>query len=97
MTAFASLPDFLCAPATAKVLDALPGSRAVGGAVRDALAGLPVADVDVAAPFPPEEIMARLPGNAANTLAVAGAVRNAGSCFRRCSVALIGAVPYGLA
>jgi poly(A) polymerase/tRNA nucleotidyltransferase (CCA-adding enzyme) len=60
MTAFASLPDFLRAPATAKVLDALPGSRAVGGAVRDALAGLPVADVDVAAPFPPEEIMARL-------------------------------------
>jgi poly(A) polymerase/tRNA nucleotidyltransferase (CCA-adding enzyme) len=60
MNAFASLPDFLRAPATAKVLDALPGSRAVGGAVRDALAGLPVADVDVAAPFPPEEIMARL-------------------------------------
>jgi poly(A) polymerase/tRNA nucleotidyltransferase (CCA-adding enzyme) len=60
MNAFASLPDFLRAPATAKVLDALPGSRAVGGAVRDALAGLPVADVDVAAPFPPEDIMARL-------------------------------------
>jgi poly(A) polymerase/tRNA nucleotidyltransferase (CCA-adding enzyme) len=60
MSAFASLPDFLRAPATAKVLDALPGSRAVGGAVRDALAGLPVADVDVAAPFPPEDIMARL-------------------------------------
>jgi poly(A) polymerase/tRNA nucleotidyltransferase (CCA-adding enzyme) len=60
MSAFASLPDFLRAPATAKVLAALPGSRAVGGAVRDALAGLPVADVDVAAPFPPEEIMARL-------------------------------------
>lgn len=60
MSAFAALPDFLCAAATAKVLDALPGSRAVGGAVRDALAGLPVADVDVAAPFPPEEIMARL-------------------------------------
>ena len=56
----ASLPDFLTAPATAVVLAALPGSRAVGGAVRDALAGLPVADVDVAAPFPPEEIMARL-------------------------------------
>ena len=60
MSAFAALPDFLCAAATAKVLDALPGSRAVGGAVRDALAGLPVADVDVAAPFPPEDIMARL-------------------------------------
>lgn len=56
----ASLPAFLTAPATAVVLAALPGSRAVGGAVRDALAGLPVADVDVAAPFPPEEIMARL-------------------------------------
>ncbi|MCZ8279265.1 MAG: CCA tRNA nucleotidyltransferase [Acetobacteraceae bacterium] len=54
------LPAFLTAPATAKVLAALPGSRAVGGAVRDALAGLPVADVDVAAPLPPEEIIARL-------------------------------------
>jgi poly(A) polymerase/tRNA nucleotidyltransferase (CCA-adding enzyme) len=56
----AELPEFLTAPATAMVLAALPGSRAVGGAVRDALAGLPVADVDVAAPFPPEEIMACL-------------------------------------
>ena len=56
----AELPAFLTAPATAKVLAALPGSRAVGGAVRDALAGLPVADVDVAAPLPPEEIIARL-------------------------------------
>jgi poly(A) polymerase/tRNA nucleotidyltransferase (CCA-adding enzyme) len=54
------LPAFLTAPATAKVLAALPGSRAVGGAVRDALAGLPVADVDVAAPLPPEEIIALL-------------------------------------
>jgi len=60
MNASVLLPDFLRAPATAKVLEALPGSRAVGGAVRDALAGLPVADVDVAAPFPPEDIMARL-------------------------------------
>lgn len=56
----AALPVFLTAPATAKVLAALPGSRAVGGAVRDALAGLPVADVDVAAPLPPEDIIARL-------------------------------------
>jgi poly(A) polymerase/tRNA nucleotidyltransferase (CCA-adding enzyme) len=56
----AELPEFLTTPATAKVLAALPGGRAVGGAVRDALAGLPVADVDVAAPFRPEEIMARL-------------------------------------
>ncbi|TPG57240.1 CCA tRNA nucleotidyltransferase [Roseomonas nepalensis] len=42
------------------MLAALPGGRAVGGAVRDALASRPVADVDVAAPFPPEEIAARL-------------------------------------
>ncbi|MFH5925801.1 CCA tRNA nucleotidyltransferase [Roseomonas xinghualingensis] len=53
-------PAFLSGPAPAAVLAALPGSRAVGGAVRDALANRPVADVDVAAPFPPEEIAARL-------------------------------------
>jgi poly(A) polymerase/tRNA nucleotidyltransferase (CCA-adding enzyme) len=53
-------PGFLADPAPAAVLAALPGARAVGGAVRDALAGRPVADVDVAAPFPPEEIAARL-------------------------------------
>ncbi|MBP0491348.1 CCA tRNA nucleotidyltransferase [Pararoseomonas indoligenes] len=53
-------PSILAEPAPAAVLAALPGSRAVGGAVRDALAGRPVADVDVAAPFPPEEIAARL-------------------------------------
>jgi hypothetical protein len=60
MTECTALLDLLRAPATAKVLAALPGSRIVGGAVRDALAGLPVADVDVGAPFPPEQIMARL-------------------------------------
>jgi poly(A) polymerase len=32
----------------------------VGGAVRDHLAGLPVQDIDMAAPFPPEEIARRL-------------------------------------
>jgi poly(A) polymerase/tRNA nucleotidyltransferase (CCA-adding enzyme) len=53
-------PGFLADRAPAAVLAALPGARAVGGAVRDALAGRPVADVDVAAPFPPEEIAARL-------------------------------------
>lgn len=53
-------PDFLAAPAPAAVLAALPGARAVGGCVRDALAGRPVHDVDVAAPFPPEEIARRL-------------------------------------
>ncbi len=49
-------PAFLSAPAPAAVLAALPGARAVGGCVRDALADRPVHDVDVAAPLPPEEV-----------------------------------------
>lgn len=55
-----SLPDVLQAPAPQAVFHALPGARAVGGCVRDALAGLPVQDIDMAAPFPPEEIATRL-------------------------------------
>jgi hypothetical protein len=53
-------PRFLDTPAVAAVLAALPGARAVGGCVRDALAGRASADVDVAAPLPPEQIAARL-------------------------------------
>lgn len=53
-------PAFLDAPAVAAALAALPGARAVGGCVRDALAGRDSADVDIAAPFPPEEIATRL-------------------------------------
>jgi poly(A) polymerase/tRNA nucleotidyltransferase (CCA-adding enzyme) len=53
-------PAFLDQPTVAAVLAALPGARAVGGCVRDALAGRGAADVDVAAPFAPEEIAARL-------------------------------------
>ncbi|MCI0754610.1 CCA tRNA nucleotidyltransferase [Teichococcus vastitatis] len=53
-------PAWLRAGAPAAVLAALPSSRAVGGAVRDALAGRPVHDVDVAAPLPPEAVAARL-------------------------------------
>ncbi|MBB5691607.1 poly(A) polymerase/tRNA nucleotidyltransferase (CCA-adding enzyme) [Roseomonas alkaliterrae] len=53
-------PGFLDIPAVASVLAALPGARAVGGCVRDALAGLPSADVDIAAPLPPQEIAAHL-------------------------------------
>lgn len=53
-------PTFLAEPAPAAVLAALPGSRAVGGCVRDALAGVAVHDVDVAAPLPPEAIAERL-------------------------------------
>lgn len=53
-------PAVLRQGAPAAVLAALPGARAVGGAVRDALAGLALHDVDVAAPLPPEEIARRL-------------------------------------
>lgn len=53
-------PPFLEAPAVAAVLAALPGSRAVGGCVRDALARRANADVDIAAPLPPEDIATRL-------------------------------------
>jgi poly(A) polymerase/tRNA nucleotidyltransferase (CCA-adding enzyme) len=53
-------PGFLDVPAVAAVLAALPGARAVGGCVRDALAGRASADVDIAAPLPPEDIAARL-------------------------------------
>ncbi len=53
-------PPFLDAPAVAAVLAALPGARAVGGCVRDALAGRDNADVDIAAPLPPDVIAERL-------------------------------------
>lgn len=53
-------PAFLSAPAPAAVLSALPGARAVGGCVRDALADRAVNDVDVAAPLPPDAVVALL-------------------------------------
>lgn len=53
-------PAFLDLPAVAAVLAALPGARAVGGCVRDALAGRASADIDIAGPFPPEDIVERL-------------------------------------
>jgi poly(A) polymerase len=47
--------------ATRRVLRALEAAgveaRFVGGAVRDALLGLPVGDIDLATPAPPEEVM----------------------------------------
>lgn len=51
------LPAFLSDPALIAILDALPGARIVGGAVRDALAGHPVADIDLATPDPPQAVM----------------------------------------
>ncbi|MFN6954186.1 MAG: CCA tRNA nucleotidyltransferase [Acetobacteraceae bacterium] len=49
-------PAWITAGAAAATLAALPGARAVGGAVRDTLAGRPVQDVDVAVPLPPEAV-----------------------------------------
>ena len=53
-------PAFLSDPALCAVLDALPRARVVGGAVRDHLAGRPVADIDLATPDPPEAVIAAL-------------------------------------
>jgi poly(A) polymerase len=55
-----TLPDFLSDPALGRVWDALPDARVVGGAVRDALAHRPVADIDLATPLVPRAVMAAL-------------------------------------
>jgi poly(A) polymerase/tRNA nucleotidyltransferase (CCA-adding enzyme) len=47
-------------PAFRRVHAALPEARLVGGCVRDALAGLPVADLDLATPRVPAEVIATL-------------------------------------
>ncbi len=49
-------PGFLADPALASVMAALPEARVVGGAVRDALIGRPVTDIDLATPQPPEQV-----------------------------------------
>jgi poly(A) polymerase len=53
-------PEFLSDPALHKVMAALPGSRVVGGAVRDALAGRAVADIDLATPEVPDNVVRSL-------------------------------------
>ncbi len=53
-------PTFLADLALAAILDALPTARVVGGAVRDALAGRPVADIDLATPSPPADVATAL-------------------------------------
>ncbi len=55
---------FLSDPAVASLFAALPGVRAVGGCVRDALARQPIADIDLATPMRPDEV--------ANALSAAG-------------------------
>ncbi len=53
-------PAFLADPGLAAVMAALPDARVVGGAVRGALAGLPIADIDLATPAMPEQVLAAL-------------------------------------
>ncbi len=55
-----ALQHLLADPALMPVLTALPRARLVGGCVRDTLAGLPVADIDVATPDSPEQALAAL-------------------------------------
>ncbi|MGH6872233.1 MAG: CCA tRNA nucleotidyltransferase [Rhizomicrobium sp.] len=52
--------DWMTAPATRAVLAALGEARFVGGAVRNALMGRDVDDVDIATPLTPEEVEKRL-------------------------------------
>jgi poly(A) polymerase len=54
---------------TAQVLTALGEARFVGGAVRNALLGVPVVDIDIAVPIPPQEAMARLKAKGIRTIA----------------------------
>jgi len=49
-------PPWANDPALLAVTAALPGARLVGGCVRDAIAGRPVADVDLATPEPPDAV-----------------------------------------
>src|SRR3954466_8523052 len=51
---------WMTAPETVAVMAALGEGRFVGGAVRNALLGVPVVDIDIAVPIPPEEAAARL-------------------------------------
>ena len=52
---------WMARPGTQRILAALQGeTRVVGGAVRDALLGIPVSDVDLATRLRPEEVVRRL-------------------------------------
>jgi poly(A) polymerase len=51
---------WMTAPETVAVMNALVEARFVGGAVRNALLGTPVSDIDIAVPMPPSETITRL-------------------------------------
>jgi poly(A) polymerase len=55
-----ALHPWMTAPETVQVMTALGDARFVGGAVRNAMLGATVADVDIAVPMKPEEVLARL-------------------------------------
>jgi poly(A) polymerase/tRNA nucleotidyltransferase (CCA-adding enzyme) len=55
-------------PGLATIWDALPEARVVGGAVRDNLASLPVADIDLASPLSPEAVIDRLNAQGIKTI-----------------------------
>lgn len=55
-----SLHPWMTAPETAEVFAALGEARFVGGAVRNALLGAAVSDIDIAVPMPPSEVVLRL-------------------------------------
>jgi len=52
--------SWMTAPATVKLMAALGDARFVGGAVRNALMGKPVTEIDVATPLLPSEVTRRL-------------------------------------
>src|ERR1700742_734063 len=58
----------MTAPETRAVMNALGDARFVGGAGRNALRGVPVVDIDIAVPFPPQEAMARLKASGLRTI-----------------------------
>src|SRR6185312_8676137 len=51
---------WMTAPETVAIMAALGNARFVGGAVRNALLGTPVVDIDIAVPVPPEQTTALL-------------------------------------
>ncbi len=60
MSEFAPAADWMRDPDIARIVTALGDCRFVGGAVRDALAGQPVGDIDIATPEEPPETVRRL-------------------------------------
>src|SRR3954471_13704766 len=52
--------EWMTAPESLAVIAALGDARFVGGAVRNALLGIAVNDIDIAVPLPPQDAQARL-------------------------------------